>query len=88
MNPLDPLIALESPLLDGLAPELKDLRDRAHAAAVRLDNPKGCSSCVKKQVTRALADVAKDLELRMVANPALAQVFPTLLTSAKQVSNG
>lgn len=84
---LDPLIALDSPLLDGLAPELADLRARATAAAALINNPQGCSSCARGRANRELTAVAIDLAARLAANPALVAVFPALLTSAKQATD-
>ena len=84
-NPLGALVALESPLLDGLAPELRDLRDQAAAAAavILAADQQGCASCAKKKGQHLLVAVAKELRNRLILNAELAAVFPSLLTTAK-----
>ena len=85
-NPLEILVALDSPLLMGLAPELADLRDRASkiAADSEIGDPKGCSGCAQKRVQLELRSVAFALGTRLEESPVLAAVFPALLTTAKQ----
>jgi len=83
-NPLEVLIALESPLLDGLAPELGGLRTRAAEAAAKLDGPTECTGCERGRVLRTLAVLAEELQAKLDAEPALRAVFPSLMITAKQ----
>jgi hypothetical protein len=85
-NPLEILVALDSPLLMGLAPELQDLRDKAAGIAARAEteDPKGCSSCAQKRIQLDLRSVAFELATRLEESAVLAAVFPALLTTAKQ----
>ena len=83
-NPLEVLVALESPLLDGLAPELVDIRARASQAAAKLEGPSECSSCERGRVLRTLAVLAEELQGKLDADPALRSVFPSLMITAKQ----
>lgn len=83
-NPLEVLIALESPLLDGLAPELVLLRTRVAEVAAALDKPAECTGCERGRVLRTLAVFAEELQARLDADPALRSVFPSLMITAKQ----
>ena len=82
---LDVLKALESPLLDGLAPELVELRAEAVGVAERLEGPQKCEGCARNAAMRALADIAMRINNKLQEDPHLAEVFPALMTSAEQV---
>jgi hypothetical protein len=81
---INALVALESPLLQGLAPELIDLRDRAVEVANRMEAPGGCSSCAKQRGALDLRIIASELMARVNNSPQLSGIFPSLMITAKQ----
>jgi len=81
---LDVLVALESPLLDGLAPELVGLRARAAEAAAHLEDPAGCQGCARAAVIRTMTVLATELQATLDSSPELRGLFPALMTTAQQ----
>lgn len=77
------LIVLDSPQLDGLAPELTPLRVKATKVAEGI-NAARCSSCAKRSAHRALLAIAVELRTLVASNPSLQRVIGVLQTAAAQ----
>lgn len=77
------LIVLDSPQLDGLAPELTPLRAKATKVAEGINTAR-CSSCAKRSAHRALLAIAVELRTLVASNPSLQRVIGVLQTAAAQ----
>jgi hypothetical protein len=77
------LVVLDSPQLDGLAPELTPLRAKATKVAEGINTAR-CSSCAKRSAHRALLAIAVELRTLVASNPSLQRVIGVLQTAAAQ----
>jgi hypothetical protein len=81
-NDFDLLIMLDSPLLDGMAPELTPYRKRVIEAGTVKE---GCSACEERKRIERLTHLQIEIANFVEANPALKSLVPQLIASAKQV---
>lgn len=82
---LEILVILDSPQLDGLAPELAPYRDRVQEAAAKIASA-SCSSCARRKTHRILQRIAAEMTKKIYASPALHRVLDALFTTAAQVT--
>jgi hypothetical protein len=80
---LEILLILDSPQLNGLAPELVIYRDRVQVEAARIEKA-SCSSCTQRKVYRALKKIAMELAKTVFKSPELQKVMDALQASAAQ----
>lgn len=80
---LSPLLMLESPHLDGLAPELVQFREKV-LEEVDKSQKAGCSGCAKKVLNRNLRRIVADMAAAIDASPELQRVVGVLKITAEQ----